>query len=398
MSVQYDVIVVGAGMVGMTAALGLAQQGLRIALIESQPLKEPTIPVSIDPYDHRVVAIARASERLFEQLGVWQPMRNARVSPYEDMVVWDSERDGNIHFSSSMILESNLGHIVEQRVILAALWEKVKAHSGITCFFDAAIVAIRCDELSCEIDLKENIKLLAKLLVGADGAKSTVRQRLSIETDFRDYHQTAIVATLRGTYPHRATAYQRFAKDGPLAWLPLADPHLTSIVWSTTSEHAQKLRELPVEIFNEEITRESDNRLGELELVGERFAFPLSTHHAKQYVLPRCVLVGDAAHTIHPLAGLGVNLGLLDVAALMEILVEARAAKRDFGSIRWLKRYERQRRWHNGMVRQAMSLFKIGFGSTAPWIQILRNKGLNYVNQQPKIKNFFISQAYFLSN
>jgi 2-polyprenylphenol 6-hydroxylase len=391
MNTSYDVIVVGAGMVGMTAALGLAQKGLRIALVESQSIKEPTFPAIADPYDHRVVAMARASERLFEQLKVWQAMQNARVSPYEEMVVWDNEREGMIHFSSSMIFEPHLGHIVEQRVILAALWEKIKAHSAITCFFGAIILAIRCHDSCCEIDLKEGLTLFAALLVGADGAKSMIRQTMSVATDYRDYHQTAIVATLKGTLPHRATAYQRFACDGPLAWLPLADPYFTSIVWSTTATCAQRLCALSVADFNCEITRESDNKLGDLELVGERFAFPLSTHHAKQYVLPRCVLVGDAAHTIHPLAGLGVNLGLLDVVVLIELLEEARMAKRDLGSLKWLKRYERRRRWHNGMIRQTMSLFKIGFGSTSPWVQMLRNKGLNYVNQQPKIKSKLIN-------
>lgn len=396
MNKQYDVIVVGAGVVGMSMALGLAQKGLRIALIESQPEKELIFPVNGDPYDHRVVAIGRASERLFAQIGVWQAMQNARVSPYEEMIVWDSECDGLVHFSSSMIFESNLGHIVEQRVILAALWKKVKMQTEITCFFEAVILAIRYNDLYCEIDLKERESLFAALLVGADGAKSTVRQKLSIETDCRNYYQTAIVGTLKGTLPHRMIAYQRFAKEGPLAWLPLADPYLTSIVWSTTSADAQRLCALSVTDFNREITRESDNRLGELELVGERFTFPLSTHHAKQYVLPRCVLVGDAAHTIHPLAGLGVNLGLLDVAVLIELIEEAGCAKRDLGSLKYLKQYERRRRWHNAMIRQTMSLFKAGFGSTLPWVQMIRNKGLNYVNQQPKIKSFFISQAYFL--
>lgn len=398
MNKQYDVMIVGAGMVGMAMALGLAQKGLRIALIESQLQKEFSFPERADPYDHRVFAIVRASERLFEQLGVWQVMQNVRVSPYEEMIIWDSECDGQIHFSSSMVFESNLGHIVEQRVILAALWQKIKAHAEITCFFGSVILAIRCNDSHCEIDLKDGNTLSAMLLIGADGSKSMVRQKLAIESSFHDYHQTAIVATLKGTLPHQMTAHQRFAKEGPLAWLPLADPYLTSIVWSTTEIDAKRLCALSVTDFNREITRESDNRLGELQLVGERFTFPLSTHHAKQYVLPRCVLVGDAAHTIHPLAGLGVNLGLADVTVLIKLIEEARSTKRDLGSLRYLKQYERSRRWHNGMIRQSMSLFKIGFGSTLPWIQVLRNKGLNYVNQQSKIKSFFISKACFLSN
>lgn len=398
MSQHYEVIVVGGGIIGMATALGLAQKGSHVALVESQPIKARAFPTQSDPYDHRVFAIVRASEQLFQSLGVWQSIQNARLSPYEEMLIWDSEREGIINFSASSIFEPYLGHIIEQRVIVAALWEKVKAHSAITCFEESTMTAIRCDELRCEVDLQTGETLSGRLLIGADGAKSVVREKMGIATHFRDYQQTAIVATLKSTLPHRATAYQRFAKEGPLAWLPLADPHLTSIVYSTTPERAKQLCALPESAFNQTVTRESDNKLGELTLVGERFAFPLSTHHAKQYALPRCVLVGDAAHTIHPLAGLGVNLGLSDVAVLVALLAEAKEAKRDCGALQWLKRYERRRRWHNGVIRQAMSLFKVGFGSTSPWVEMLRNKGLNYVNQQPKIKHFFISQAYFLSN
>lgn len=389
---SYDIIVVGAGMVGMACALGLAQQGFSVGLLESQAKLDPRFPGEHDRFDNKVVAISRASETLFQKLGVWDAMQNARVSPYQHMTVWDNVRDGIIHFSAHDLFEPNLGYIIEQNVILSALWKAIQSHPLITMCLNAKIEDIFCDTNQCEIALGSK-RLHAKLLIGADGAQSMVRKTMNIQSKVHDYQQTAIVATIRGTRPHRATATQRFEQDGPLAWLPLADPYLTSIVWTTTRERAAHLCALSVSEFNQALTQESDGTMGALSIVGERFAYPLVSHHAKQYVQNRCVLVGDAAHTLHPLAGMGVNLGFLDCAALIEVLAQGKALRRDVGLLSWLKRYERRRKWHNQTMIWAMSLFKEGFGSTVPVIQSTRSAMLSYVDRQQAIKQFFARWA-----
>lgn len=388
----YDVVVVGAGMVGMACALGLAQKGFKVALLESQSQLNHSLPKESDPFDNKVVAISRSSEKLFVQLGVWNVMKSARVSSYEHMTVWDSVRDGIIHFSAQELFEPNLGHIIEQRVILSAMWGAIQQIPLISVYLNAKIQTIKCLGEQCEVDL-ENKLLSATLVIAADGANSCVRNMMHIDSKRQDYQQSAVVATIQGTLSHNATAFQRFAEDGPLAWLPLADPYLTSIVWTTSPDQAAILCSLSSSDFNKKITEESEGKMGMLELVGERFSYPLKSHHAKHYVLPRCVLVGDAAHTLHPLAGMGVNLGFLDCAVLIELLTEAKQSARDFGLASWLKRYERRRRWHNQTMISAMLLFKQGFGSSIPFIQSTRNALLSYVGRQQAIKQFFARWA-----
>lgn len=387
-----DVVIVGAGMVGMACALGLAQKGFSVVLLESQPQLKHTFPMLNEPFDNRVFAISRASERLFKQIGVWDAMQNARVSPYHHMMVWDSVREGSIHFNAQDVYEPNLGHIIEQRVILSALWQSIQCHPAVKVCLNSTIQTIRWGRDHCEIDL-DTLCLHSNLIVAADGAHSMIRKQLNIESVQHDYKQSAIVATIRSSQPHQATAYQRFAQDGPLAWLPLADPYLTSIVWTTTSEQATHLCSLTPAEFNKILTHESDSKMGELSLEGERFVYALQSHHANQYVVPRCALVGDAAHTLHPLAGMGVNLGFLDIAVLIEELVAGKALRRDIGLHSWLKRYERRRKWHNQTMIWAMRLFKEGFGSLVPVIQSTRSALLSYVDRQQAVKQFFVKWA-----
>lgn len=392
MEKAYDVVVVGAGMVGLACAVGLAKDGFRIAVLESQS-GMASMPNQSDPVDNKVVAISRASLALFEKLEIEKRIMDCRVGPYEKMTVWDSVCDGLIEFSAHDVYEPNLGYIIEQRVIIGALWGALRSYSNVDVFFNAALKSIDTDDEDAYVNFSTE-KIVAKLVIGADGANSTVRKIMAMSTREKDYNQSAVVATIKGTRSHGNTAYQRFASDGPLAWLPLFDPLLTSIVWTTTPLEAKRLCALPKEEFNTLLTRESEGKLGELDVISPRLCYPLKSHHARQYSMHRCVLVGDAAHTIHPLAGMGVNLGFLDCATLLKVLHEAKNKKRDFGRASWLTRYERERRWHNQMIMSSMDAFKEGFGSEQPLVQAMRNRAFNFVQRHRILKRFFVRQAF----
>ncbi|MBN9287675.1 MAG: UbiH/UbiF/VisC/COQ6 family ubiquinone biosynthesis hydroxylase [Gammaproteobacteria bacterium] len=388
----FDVVIVGGGMVGLACALALAQANFRIAVVESSTQEQQEITAAC-PFDTKVVAITRASENLFKNLGVWQKIEEARLCSYKNMKVWDSALDGAIAFSAMDFFERNLGHIVEQSIILWALQQALKEHINVTLMTGAKLGTLEILAEHVELNLVNGKQLKSLLIIGADGANSLVRQLCGIEIAGWEYEQSAIVATVEGEYSHEQTAYQRFASDGPLALLPLASSHHCSIVWTTSPEEAEVLcRETP-ERFAERLTRESHFVMGKMRLVGTRLAFPLRTQHVKQYAVSRCALIGDAAHTLHPLAGQGVNLGFLDVAALVNVVTEAKKKKRDIGTLNTLKRYERQRKTHNQIMIWMMEFFKRGFCSQSNIIQRLRNVGLNWVDRHTSIKQLFAKMA-----
>ncbi len=388
---RYDVIVVGAGMVGLSCVLSLAQSGFKVALIESQPNPPKPLPEQHAAFDNRVVAISRASQQLFERLGVFRTMKSARICAYQQMKVWDDVMDGKIHFNAMDYFEADLGHIIEQQVILGALWQKL-AEFDVGYYWGTKTIAQKPSENEIELVLSSDETLQASLVIAADGANSSLRTLCGLPSRGWDYEQLALVATVKGTLSHQNTAFQRFANDS-LALLPLADPFHSSIVWATSHREATRLCEQDEVTFNQELTREISGVMGDLHLVGQRFTFELRTHHATHYAASRCVLVGDAAHTLHPLAGQGVNLGLLDVAQLVSDLTQARNKKRDIGSMRVLARYERHRKWHNQMMIWSMEAFKRGFASQNSVIARLRNIGLNFVDQQKSIKQLFAKVA-----
>ncbi|MBS0290407.1 MAG: UbiH/UbiF/VisC/COQ6 family ubiquinone biosynthesis hydroxylase [Proteobacteria bacterium] len=385
---QYEVVIVGAGIVGLSCALALAKCGFSIAIIEAnQPVT--SAPSQAVPFDNKVVAITRASEYFFDYLGVWSTIKSSRLAPYQHMKVWDSVMDGVIAFSAVDYLEDNLGYIIEQQVIISALWQALQKWQ-IKVLAGRRVEKNHYEAQLNTLILSDETIIQTPLVIAADGANSSIRQQRGIPSTGWEYHQSALVATVQGTKSHDFTAYQRFAPDGPLALLPLASLFQSSIVWTTSLDNANKLSTIDPTEFAQILTRESDAVMGEMTLVGQRFLFPLKTHHAKQYVLCGCVLVGDAAHTIHPLAGLGVNLGLLDAASLIEIIQEH---KHRLGDLALLKRYERQRKMYNQMMIWAMELFKQGFGAKSPTMQRIRNIGLNWVNKNQSFKHFFVKMA-----
>lgn len=387
MSERYDVVVIGGGMVGAALACALGGGRLSIAVIEGN---EPPDVHSGDPWELRVSAITAASQHLFVNLGAWPGMVARRVSPYREMHVWDATGDGVIHFDSADAGLPFLGHIVENNVIQRALWERMGAHENIRVHCPAALAGLYVQADHVEVRLADGRALRARLVVGADGARSRVRELAGIGVDGWSYEQHAVVTTVHTSEPHRETAWQRFMPDGPLAFLPLNDGQC-SIVWSTTPRHAAHLVGESEDAFLAQLRDASDGVLGRMLACGPRAAFPLRLRHAREYVRPRIALIGDAAHTVHPLAGQGVNLGLLDAAALAcELSVPG---LRDPGSHALLRRYERARKGHNMLMLGVMDGFKRLFGSQAAPLVWARNTGLKLTDNAGLLKNLIIEHA-----
>ena len=388
MNRQADIIVVGGGMVGAAAACALAERDFHVLLLEK---REPDCSWPREDHDIRVSAISRASRNIFANLRAWETMQARRVTPYERMVVWESG-GAEIRFDAAELGEPELGHIIENSVIQCALWEKLRQLENVELLTGAAITGLRTDETEPALQLEDGSELKARLLVAADGARSTVRELAGIPVGGWGYDQSALVCTVRAEQGNQATAWQRFLPSGPLALLPM-ERELFSIVWSTTPEEAAGLLELPDSAFNEVLTRASEARLGELTLEGERAIYPLRLQHASRYIKPGLALIGDAAHVIHPLAGQGVNLGLLDMAELVDVLVQARERKRPLGLELTLRRYERARKGENIAMQAAMDLIKRLFGNDLPPVKAVRNLGLELADRITPVKNLLVRNA-----
>jgi 2-octaprenylphenol hydroxylase len=391
---HYDIVVIGGGMVGAALACAAASRDLRIAVIDGQP------PQRVWPegqVDLRVSALSRASQRILERLGAWPRIVALGASPYREMVVWDAIGGAEIRFDSADLGEPDLGHIVENRVTRLALWEQLEQADNVTLHCPASVEMLAIDEAAGTIRVSDGHLLRARLVVGADGRESLVRETLGIAVSSRDYDQQAIVANVEVGHWHRETAWQRFLPTGPLAFLPLADGRC-SIVWSAEERRAGELLSLDDAAFRAELEDAFQQRLGPILSAGPRAAFPLRMQHAAEYVRPRAALIGDAAHTVHPLAGQGVNLGFLDAAALIDALDHALARKRDIGTLATLRRYERARRGDNAAMLTAMDLFKHVFSNRLPPLVAGRNLGLAAANRITPIKHLFMRQALGLGD
>lgn len=380
---RYQLAVVGAGMVGASVALAAAQAGFRVALVER---RAPALSWDDGVRDLRVSALTRASQVLLENLQVWQALPHAAPCAYSDMHVWDKAGFGEIHFSAADLGEPDLGHILENRELVAALWRALEAHPDVELLVGREPQA--WDGQARVLTLDDGQALSADLFVAADGGHSRLRELAGISTTGHTYDQHALVATVAASKGTRLTAWQRFMSNGPLALLPLSD-ELFSIVWSNTPDEVARLSELSPEAFNAELTAASEGVCGELTLQGARAGFPLKLQRANAYVQPGLALVGDAAHVIHPLAGQGVNLGLLDAGALLDVLIDARARSQDLGDFGVLRRYERARKGHNLAVQMAMDGFKQLFGSQNPALHLIRNLGLGLADRVPLLRRQF---------
>lgn len=391
MAEQYDVIIVGGGMVGLTLASALAQEAasLRIAVLEAS---EPQLAWPEESIGLRVSALTHSTRKVFEAVGAWQGMVDQRVTSYGEMQVWDAGGSGRIHFDSAEVGAPSLGYIVENRIIQRALWQRVRQLENIDLLTPARWSRWRERDDGLSLMLEDGRELQTRLLVGADGARSAVRERAGIETRGWGYDQHAVMAIVKTEKPHLHTCWQRFLPEGPLAFLPMHDQY-ACVVWSCGPESAQALLADDAETFAVKLGRAFDHTLGEILEVKERGAFPLRLQHSLDYVKPRIALVGDAAHAIHPLAGQGVNLGVLDAAALAETLLRTHGKGRDIGSLSTLRRYERWRKGQNVAMMLSMDGFKRLFGSELAPVKWARNLGLNVTDKALPLKRFFMEYA-----
>jgi len=371
----------------------LGGSNLKVAVVEPQP--PPEAPGA--DYDVRVSALTLASHAVLEAIGAWPGIARRRFAPVAAMRVWEasgaatSAQFGEIHFDAAEIGEPCLAYIVENSLIGAALHERLQHYANLQ-WVGGAIAGLALGE-AAEAELGDGRRLTARLIVAADGADSGIRRRLAIPVRRVDMRQQGIVATVRTERPHEDTAWQAFLPTGPLAFLPLPDPHACSIVWSADRARAEELLALDDAGFSAALAASFGARLGAIRAAGPRAAFPLALAHAGRYVSARVALVGDAAHTVHPLAGQGVNLGLLDAAALAEVLLAAVREGRDVGAPHVLRRYERWRKGDNLAMIAVTGGFKYLFGNNWPIVRELRGAGLALTNAMAPIKNLIMRRA-----
>jgi 2-octaprenylphenol hydroxylase len=297
-----------------------------------------------------------------------------------------------IHFDAAELGVDVLGHIVENKVVQAALLERLKQFDNIDWICPAQVEKINYQAENSLLTLADGRTLTSALMVGADGANSRVREAASIDIDKVPYDQQGVVCVVKSSKYHQLTAWQRFLPTGPLAFLPLADGRC-SIVWSVTNDEADRLLALDEDSFSRELEQAFEYTLGGVESIGPRAAFPLVRRHANQYVMPGLALIGDAAHTIHPLAGQGANLGVLDAACLAQVLIEADESRQRFSSHLTLRKYERWRRGENTIMMYSMSGFKNLFSNELTALSVVRNFGLNLVNSMGPVKHKFMRHA-----
>ena len=390
-----DVAIVGGGMVSLAVACGLQGSGLRVAVLEQrepQPLAADAAPAL------RVSAINAASEKLLTRLGVWSDIVARRASCYHGMEVWDKDSFGRIEFDDQSMGYSHLGHIVENAVIHYALWQKAQQSSDITLMAPAELQQVAWGENEAFLTLKDGAMLTARLVIGADGANSWLRNKADIPLTFWDYRHHALVATIRTEDAHGAVARQAFHGEGILAFLPLSDPHLCSIVWSLAPQEAERMQQASDEQFNQALNIAFDNRLGLCRVESERQVFPLTGRYVRQFAAHRLALVGDAAHTIHPLAGQGVNLGFMDAAELVDELKRLHRQGKDIGQYLYLRRYERSRKHSAALMLAGMQGFRELFAGTHPAKKLLRDMGLKLADTLPGVKPQLLRQAMGLND
>ncbi len=384
-----DVVVVGAGITGASCACLLGLAGLKVVLLESGIRQINSLKQS----DARIFAMTLASQKILKQSGAWNRIDQNDIGIFNKMHVWDENGVGEIDFDSAAICQSELGYIIPYQAISDALQDAMLDIDNIRCLWSVLPVSIERKQDTIQIKTEDGLVYKTRLIVAADGANSKIRQLVGINYIRHDYKQSALACIATTEFSHEQVARQRFLKRGPLAFLPMADQHQCAIVWSTSPEHAQRLLGLDERSFYAELSEAFANELGQITATSERVVFPLSRARADHYTQPGLVLIGDSAHTIHPLAGQGANLGLLDAAALAEIVIDAYQRGRHHGRQQVLRKYERWRKGKNHSMMYLMDGFKYLFENQSQPLPLLRNVGLDMVNDLPLLKHAIMRRA-----
>ena len=384
---EFDVAVAGAGIVGLAAAIQFSRQYERVALIDNSEY----IPWQAgDPYGLRVSALNPASIELLNALEVWPRVTQMRAFPYRAMRVWEQASNTAIGFDASDTCHDALGAIVENQVLLTGLHAVLQQTASVRRFKACALADLSAiADTAMLLELDNGDRISARLVIGADGQDSRVRQCIGADCLRRHYQQRAIVACVQTEHDHQQTAWQCFTEDGPLALLALQD-NLCALVWSVSEQRSAVLSALADQQFNQQLTQAFESRLGRLSLVSERKSFSLAGMQARRYIDDRVVLLGDAAHVVHPLAGLGLNLGLADLACLSRLLAES---DRPLGSARVLRRYERARKTENMLMQRCLEIIDALFRARQPGIKPLRAAGVNLTDKILPLKMLFMRQA-----
>ena len=382
-----EVTVIGGGMIGAACALGLAEAGFRVTVAEQQA------PASFDAQarpDVRISAVSRASVELLASLGVWDAVRAMRCVPYRALETYETP-GSEVTFTAESLGLPELGYMVENRILQLALWENVTAHERITCLCPAQLQTMtkQADEWLLTFDSGEQLR--SSLVIGADGARSQVRTLTGIGSRGWQYRQSCMLISVDTHRAQQDLTWQQFFPSGPRAFLPLFDSY-ASLVWYDSPARIRQLSKLPMAQLQDEIRTAFPARLGEVTPLAAG-SFPLVRHHAAHYVQDGVALIGDAAHTINPLAGQGVNLGYRDVDALLDVLINARACCEDWSSTEVLKRYERRRRPDNLLMQAGMDAFYLAFSNTLPGLQPLRNLALTVAQRATPLKKMALKYA-----
>lgn len=382
MSEQFDFAVMGAGVMGLCCTLALHQRGYSVLLLEAGDL-------DTEPHTHfsRLYALNLASQHVLQDIGVWDQV-HLQSAPYERMYVWDAQSSAQITFDSRILARDRLGVMIEEHVLKQALLQKVRSlNITVSTQWRMENLQTLDDKIVLSSD-QDNWE--ARFLLITDGARSATRDLLKIPLTTWSYDQHALVANVKVERSHARTAYQIFCEQGPLAFLPMTDPHHCSIVWSSAIPHIQTLMALPEEEFTQKLAQAFEHKLGQVELLSVRKSYPLQMQHVQEYVGKRWVILGDAAHTIHPMAGLGLNLGLADLTALLEVLTKPSLGILTPRALRAYQRHRKHELWQMILFLQGMhGLF---MGTHLP-TKLIRRLGLNVCNRLPMLKRFLMEQA-----
>ena len=386
---DFEVVVIGAGVAGSSLALSLAKEGVAVCLID-----KGTPEIKEDISGGRTAALNLASQNILEKLGVKRGIQNY-LTPFKNIYVWDSEGTSSLEFSSDEIGQPKLGDVVTNNAILSSIFLLLPNHKNLRFLSGDRLKTLDPQEESIKVCTEGGENISCKLVVGADGGLSSVRELSSINIRTWSYDQKALIANLKAEKSHNNTAYQVFTKNGPIALLPMQkdNEESLSLVWSADIDYAERLLDLDIPSFLNELERKTESVLGKLSMDGEMSSYPLHQLHAKDYYAQRVVLIGDAAHSMHPLAGQGLNLGLGDVEELASRILRSRRHGEDVGNDKMLSDYSKARKSINVRMMGFMEVFKKGFGSTNPWVRLGRNMAFGATQKAPELRKRFIKEA-----